>query len=234
MKHPVILLIASLTLAGCGEKTSNESPGQAPPPGQEQPAQPTAAEPTAPPDTTPQPASPASTPSAAKPAAPPSAPGSETAKPEPPPPEQPKPKEEPKPTEQPKPKEEPKPAPLPQPLPQKPAAPPSKKSMTKDVAVLTRAKLGAVTLEHKLHAERDGNTCTSCHHPSKPEKPATTEQQACSDCHTRTATPPMKTRLPAAFHDVKAQSGTCIDCHRKENASGKKAPLKCQECHKKG
>ena len=44
----------------------------------------------------------------------------------------------------------------------------------------------------------------------------------------------MKTRLQAAFHDVKAQSGTCIDCHKKENAKGKKAPLKCQECHKKG
>lgn len=37
----------------------------------------------------------------------------------------------------------------------------------------------------------------------------------------------------AAFHDVKGESGTCIDCHKKENASGKKAPLKCQECHKK-
>lgn len=37
----------------------------------------------------------------------------------------------------------------------------------------------------------------------------------------------------AAFHDVKGESGTCIDCHKKENASGKEAPLKCQECHKK-
>jgi hypothetical protein len=31
-----------------------------------------------------------------------------------------------------------------------------------------------------------------------------------------------------------AKSGTCIGCHQAENKKGNtKAPLKCQECHKK-
>jgi hypothetical protein len=30
-----------------------------------------------------------------------------------------------------------------------------------------------------------------------------------------------------------AQAGMCIDCHRTQNAQGKKAPTKCMECHKK-
>jgi hypothetical protein len=93
--------------------------------------------------------------------------------------------------------------------------------------------MGGVRFEHKLHTERAGNNCATCHHPSRPEKPATALQQACSDCHTKAATPPMKTRYQAAFHNPTAQSGTCVDCHKTENAKGMNAPLKCAECHKK-
>lgn len=114
---------------------------------------------------------------------------------------------------------------------QKPALP--AKAAAKDVMVLAGAPLGAVRLTHKQHVEHAGGTCTLCHHPSKPQKPATAPQQACSDCHKKMATPPMKTKYQGAFHNPTGQAGTCIDCHKAENAKGKKAPMKCTECHKK-
>jgi nitrate/TMAO reductase-like tetraheme cytochrome c subunit len=57
------------------------------------------------------------------------------------------------------------------------------------------------------------------------------KNQKCQDCHTKTVAAPMKTKAQAAFHDAMAKKGTCIDCHAKEVAAGKKAPLKCNECH---
>ncbi|HSD65258.1 MAG TPA: cytochrome c3 family protein, partial [Vicinamibacteria bacterium] len=73
--------------------------------------------------------------------------------------------------------------------------------------------------------------CATCHHASRPPKPSAAEQQACRECHTSPASPPMKTSLQAAFHDPKAGSGTCIDCHARSVAKG--APVKCLGCHKK-
>ncbi len=103
----------------------------------------------------------------------------------------------------------------------------------KDSYILT-APPGGVKFNHKLHStERTGSKCETCHHASKPEKPLKAAQEACSDCHTKTATPPMKTKLQAAFHNPTATAGTCINCHKAENAKGKKAPVKCMECHKK-
>lgn len=90
---------------------------------------------------------------------------------------------------------------------------------------------GAVKFEHAEHMKR--GKCTDCHHASKPEKPMKGQFENCSDCHTKTATPPMKTKLQAAFHNPTATAGTCIDCHKKADAAGKKAPTKCGECHKK-
>jgi nitrate/TMAO reductase-like tetraheme cytochrome c subunit len=44
----------------------------------------------------------------------------------------------------------------------------------------------------------------------------------------------MKTNTVGAFHkNATATAGTCIDCHKTQNAAGKKAPTKCVECHKK-
>jgi hypothetical protein len=96
------------------------------------------------------------------------------------------------------------------------------------------AKLGAVTFDHEQHAKR-ASDCTICHHPSRLQKPQVSENQACRDCHTQPAAPPMKTGLQAAFHDPKAGSGTCIDCHKKHvaPAKGGSAPVKCLECHQK-
>jgi hypothetical protein len=112
-----------------------------------------------------------------------------------------------------------------------PAQPPAARS--RDVVVLTGSPMGGVRLEHKLHVERAGNKCETCHHASRPEKPATAPQQACSTCHTKVAAPPMKTKYQAAFHNPMSQAGTCVDCHKAQNLKGKKAPVKCAECHKK-
>jgi Class III cytochrome C family len=90
---------------------------------------------------------------------------------------------------------------------------------------------GAVTFDHAAHSKVA--KCTDCHHPSKPEKPLKGNFEKCGDCHTKTATPPVTTKLQAAFHNPTATAGTCIDCHKKEAAAGKKAPVKCADCHKK-
>ena len=103
-----------------------------------------------------------------------------------------------------------------------------------DVMILKGSPLGAVKFPHKLHAETyAGGKCQTCHHPSKPEKPATAPQQACRDCHTTPPQPGMKTNRQAAFHNPMAKSGTCIDCHLKEKAAGKNPPTTCMQCHKK-
>ena len=102
-----------------------------------------------------------------------------------------------------------------------------------DTVVLTGAPLGNVTLSHKAHTSTYGAKCDNCHRASKPEKPMKAAQQKCTDCHTKAAAAPMKTKLQAAFHDPMAKKGTCIDCHQEAIAKGKKAPAKCADCHKK-
>ena len=95
------------------------------------------------------------------------------------------------------------------------------------------AKLGTVTFDHQKHAEAMAIPCAHCHHPSRPEKPLAAEQQACRECHTSPATPPLKTSLQAAFHDPKASAGTCLGCHREAVAQGKHPPVGCPQCHKR-
>ncbi|MGC2323978.1 MAG: cytochrome c3 family protein [Terriglobales bacterium] len=102
-----------------------------------------------------------------------------------------------------------------------------------DTVVLKGAPMGGVKFNHKAHAVDQKIKCDTCHHASKTEKPLTSPHQACTDCHTKTAEAPMKTKLQAAFHNPTAQAGTCIDCHKAEDAKGKKAPVKCADCHKK-
>ena len=108
-----------------------------------------------------------------------------------------------------------------------------KKVAPNDVYVLRGSPLGVVKFEHKLHQERAANKCETCHHASRPEKPAKAAQQSCFDCHTKPLQSGMKTGRQGAFHSPTAQAGTCIDCHKMQNAQGKKAPMKCMECHKK-
>jgi len=98
--------------------------------------------------------------------------------------------------------------------------------------ILKGGALGAVKFEHTTHLKVAGK-CTVCHHASKPQKPLKSPQQVCTDCHTNPATPPVATKLQAAFHNPTATAGLCIDCHKTEDASGKAAPVKCADCHKK-
>jgi hypothetical protein len=111
-----------------------------------------------------------------------------------------------------------------------PAAPARPAAQRPKGRISLPAKLGAVVFDHESHASRPGTACTICHHPSRPQKPLASESQACRDCHTMPAVPPMQTSRQAAFHDPKGAAGTCIDCHKKEDGS---APVKCLECHKK-
>ena len=102
-----------------------------------------------------------------------------------------------------------------------------------DTVVLKGAPMGGVKFDHKAHAVTQKIKCDTCHHASKTEKPLASPHQACTDCHTKTAEAPMKTKLQAAFHNPTAQAGLCIDCHKAEDAKGKHAPAKCADCHKK-
>jgi hypothetical protein len=121
-------------------------------------------------------------------------------------------------------------APAPPKLPPSPVQQP--KLTPKDVVIL-KASLGGVQFHHKVHVEERKVPCETCHHLSRPEKTATAPQQACRACHTTVAALPMKTKLQAAFHNPMATQGTCVDCHKAQNAQGKKAPVKCLDCHKK-
>ena len=114
------------------------------------------------------------------------------------------------------------------------SAPAYGQEKAKDSYILKGAPMGGVKFEHKLHAERAADKCDVCHHASKPEKALKQAQQACTDCHTKVATAPMKTNTVGAFHKTAAATaGVCLDCHKAENPKGKKAPVKCMECHKK-
>ncbi len=102
-----------------------------------------------------------------------------------------------------------------------------------DTYILKGAPMGAVKFDHKAHVAAADKKCDTCHHASKPEKPAKAAQEKCTDCHTTPPAAGMKTKTQAAFHDPTAKKGTCIDCHTKAVAAGKKAPTKCTECHQK-
>jgi Class III cytochrome C family len=98
--------------------------------------------------------------------------------------------------------------------------------------LLKEAPLGTVKFDHTPHLKVAGK-CEVCHHTSKPQKPPKASQEACNDCHTNPATPPVTTKLQAAFYSSSATTGLCIDCHRTENSQGKAAPVKCADCHSK-
>lgn len=122
------------------------------------------------------------------------------------------------------------PAPVPAEKPAPAAA--GAQASVKDVVIL-KAALGGVRFEHQGHVQTHKVACEACHHASRPEQPASAAQQACGACHLAAAVPPMKTRRQAAFHNPTATAGTCIDCHKMQNAKGQSAPVKCLDCHKK-
>lgn len=76
----------------------------------------------------------------------------------------------------------------------------------------------AVTFPHKAHADRINN-CQECHH-----KDAAGKEQACFQCH--------KAKKEGDTPEFKvAMHNKCKECHKKDAA--KKAPTKCDGCHKK-
>src|SRR5271165_4448324 len=72
--------------------------------------------------------------------------------------------------------------------------------------ILKGAPMGAVKFDHTAHLKVAGR-CIVCHHASQPQKPLKSPQQVCTDCHTNPATPPVTTKLQAAFHNPTATSG---------------------------
>jgi hypothetical protein len=85
---------------------------------------------------------------------------------------------------------------------------------------LERAKMASVSFSHESHAGKAKVACARCHH-ADPQAP-----KACTTCHQREAQE-KKVGARDAFHE------TCIDCHKDVAAKGAKAPVKCNECHKK-
>src|SRR5512144_2489426 len=76
----------------------------------------------------------------------------------------------------------------------------------------------AVVFPHKAHADRIKN-CAECHH-----KDAAGKEQKCFACHKAE-----KTGAAVSLKD--AMHTKCKDCHSKD--ATKKAPTKCDGCHKK-
>lgn len=105
-------------------------------------------------------------------------------------------------------------------------------TVPKTPIILRGAAMGGVTFDHTSHLKVAAK-CEVCHHASRPEKPLKAQYEACTDCHTKPPTSPVKTSIQAAFHNPSATSGLCIDCHKTENANGRAAPVKCADCHKK-
>jgi hypothetical protein len=104
-----------------------------------------------------------------------------------------------------------------------------------EIVILTGNPMGGVKFRHRLHTDIREITCVTCHHASRPEKPATAPEQACRSCHVSVPVKPMVTNVQAAFHNADATAGLCISCHRKEDAEHKYklAPTQCLECHNK-
>lgn len=89
-----------------------------------------------------------------------------------------------------------------------------------------------VRLNHQAHVEKYGIACQLCHHPPRTERPPVAgDFQACSSCHELAVRIPMRTTLQLAFHDARASSGLCIDCHQTKSEQGLDPPLACEGCH---
>ncbi|MBM3801936.1 MAG: cytochrome c3 family protein [Acidimicrobiia bacterium] len=80
----------------------------------------------------------------------------------------------------------------------------SQQASPRDIVILDGSSLGTVRLDHRRHSLEQTAKCETCHHPSRREKPARALQQACTECHTKVAIPPMKT---------KRQAGRVSQCH---------------------
>jgi hypothetical protein len=88
---------------------------------------------------------------------------------------------------------------------------------------LEDAKLAPVSFAHSLHSEQLKIECKTCHHKETDLQ----NVQRCDTCHLAKEPKGGAAIAKDAYHK------TCVECHKKEVAQGKKAPTKCTECHKK-
>jgi hypothetical protein len=109
------------------------------------------------------------------------------------------------------------------------------KTKAPDIIILSGNPMGSVKFRHILHTDVREISCVTCHHPSKPQKPASSATQRCGSCHAQTPVAPIVTSMQGAFHNPTATAGLCVDCHVRENAAHKHklAPTRCVQCHSK-
>ena len=100
-----------------------------------------------------------------------------------------------------------------------------------DTVFLAGDRQAPVKFSHATHQEMA--ECTACHHESRLDVVLSQPYQSCTDCHTATPVAPITTTRRYAYHDRRAQTGVCMDCHVAEAAAGNPVPLKCPECHVK-
>jgi Ni/Fe-hydrogenase subunit HybB-like protein len=95
--------------------------------------------------------------------------------------------------------------------------------------------LRAVAVAEGLHGlQPENRTCARCHEPGRPESPATAG--ACFGCHEKDMwleiRPDPELRLASASGYMDAMHGTCLVCHRREEARGvREALADCGTCH---
>ena len=84
-------------------------------------------------------------------------------------------------------------------------------------------KFGVVPFPHKTHVDAEKIDCAKCHHKDKDPK----APEKCMTCHLAKEVKDNAPLAKDAYHK------NCQTCHKEEAAKGKKAPVKCNECHKK-
>lgn len=90
------------------------------------------------------------------------------------------------------------------------------------------AKFPPTEFNHKKHAENYKIDCKKCHHADA--NPAE-KVMKCIECHDPTGE--KAAEKGGGIKAMDAYHKNCIDCHKKENETGKSAPTKCNDCHKK-
>jgi len=90
------------------------------------------------------------------------------------------------------------------------------------------AKFPHTEFNHKNHVENYKIECKKCHHADKNPAEKVTK---CTTCHDPAGN--IAAEKGGGIKGMDAFHKQCIECHKKENEGGKKAPAKCTECHKK-
>jgi hypothetical protein len=86
---------------------------------------------------------------------------------------------------------------------------------------LENAKLAPVTFSHDVHGKTVN--CIVCHHKDK----SPTGPEKCGTCHLVREVKEKAPPIQDAFH------GKCQSCHKENAAKGVKAPIRCNDCHRK-